>query len=473
MARRIIGMDVFRGFMIFYVILLHPLLQRIFTQDYGQFENQMNTLPIWLILIGIPFIIIATWGSAFTFLTGTAVAYQMTQKMEQSPSDITLKTQTRSRLVNSILIMLAHYTFVLFFSNKSPDFATTSLITGYFESGSWEGFSGWMLMTGGTLESIALAGIVISFILQNLWHHGKYSAQKAIKFLSVYAVVTILIAMIGEFFQPDPLAYSHVIISRGGFWNVIGGLIYMRLFGVRFSFFPLTAFSAIGAIFGILLGSKTRFRTIAKTGIFVMLSCVITGLIYLLAGFNIIATLASEHTPMMLSLINLGLQTASLSCLLWIFDFSNSKFAQTPLVKIIRDIFLRYSGLSLTIFVIEPFISILWFRAFRLFYLGDVATNIFFIIGYELTVIATWFGIVHLWDHYDGKGSFEWIIGKLKDPLYDFVVGAERSIIIYYYLSTNFIRIQMGLFEKLAKKELPTVFHLSRFEKPIQRSLRS
>jgi hypothetical protein len=67
-------------------------------------------------------------------------------------------------------------------------------------------------------------------------------------------------------------------------------------------------------------------------------------------------------------------------------------------------------------------------------YTGVVATDIFFIIGYELLVIATWFVIVHIWAHYEGKGSFEWIIGKFKGPLFNVIVEAEHLAKVYYLL---------------------------------------
>jgi len=71
--RRIVALDIFRGFMIFYIIILHPILQRVFGQEASEFESTINTVPIWLVIIGIPLIILAIWGTVYTFLTGTAV----------------------------------------------------------------------------------------------------------------------------------------------------------------------------------------------------------------------------------------------------------------------------------------------------------------------------------------------------------------------------------------------------------------
>ena len=102
MAKRITGIDLFRGFMIFYVILLHPLLQRVFSQNHGAFEDLMGTLPLIIIILGIPTFILALWGSVFTFLSGTAAAFQITQKMEQSAHDLVLTNQIHNRVVNSV-----------------------------------------------------------------------------------------------------------------------------------------------------------------------------------------------------------------------------------------------------------------------------------------------------------------------------------------------------------------------------------
>lgn len=453
MAKRILGIDLFRGFMIFYVILLHPLLQRVFAQNHGAFEDLMGTLPLFIIILGIPTFILALWGTVFTFLSGTAAAFQMTQKMEQSPHERTLTVQVNNRLVNSVLIMFFHYVFLLLFSNRSPDFNTTSLLTGYFESGSWNDFSTWTLLTGGTLESIAINSLLVSIIIKLAWQNHKYEPKRAIRILGIYAAFSFALATIAELVIPDPQSFSYALIEKNDLWSFLAGMAYLKLFAVRFAFFPVSGFAALGAIFGILLGlgPKVRFRTIAKLSVGMMIFGLIAGGVYLFAGFNLVEKFTSEHTPMMMQFVNVGLQSFTLCCLLWLWDYSNYKIVNAPLFKRIKTIFLRYSNLSLTIFIVEPFFSILWLRFFQIFYKGSISTNVPFIIGYISTVIFTWFIIVNLWSKLDYKGSFEWHISKLKDPVYTVLSDLKHLARTNYFVAKNYLKVKRANLEQLIR----------------------
>lgn len=414
--RRIVALDIFRGFMIFYIIILHPILQRVFGQEASEFESTINTVPIWLVIIGIPLIILAIWGTVYTFLTGTAVAYQITVKMHRAPSNEILRSQTQTRVLNSILIFGAHLVFTLFFTNKSPDYGTTSLITGYFETGNWDQWSFWTILTSGTLESIAISGIVIVLILRVLWHNGKYDPIKAMKILGVISVITVIISLIHEYYIPDPMLYAKSLLTNDVGNNILV-VLYMQLFAVRFSFFPLFAYASVGAIFGIMLGMDMRFRTMAKTGLYIFLFVLSICGIYLLTGFDIISKFAQEHTPLFLHLFNIGGQSIALCGLLWFFDYSNTKLKNTKFIEFFKTIFVRYNSVTLTVFVIEPFFSILWKRFFGLFYSEPLYTNIPIMLLYLLCVALTWFIIINLWKRNEFKYSFEWWIVYYKDKI--------------------------------------------------------
>ena len=215
------------------------------------------------------------------------------------------------------------------------------------------------LLTGGTLESIAISGILISLILRILWNNGNFRPGLAIKVLLTIAGLVWAIGIIGESIQPDPMAYFQFLLTDPN-TSKITALIYMRLFAVRFAFFPVFAFGCIGAVFGILMGVGTYARQLAKYSLSIFsIGSGICG-IYLLSGFDIISTLASEHTPMMLQSLNLGCQSMMVGALLIFFDYKPNRLSQSLPLLHLRMIFDRYSATSLTIFVMEPFLSILW-----------------------------------------------------------------------------------------------------------------
>ena len=62
--KRLLYLDVLRGFMICYVIFIHALIFRVFDADYGY----LNLLPPWVIVLLSPLLIIGMWGSIFAGL---------------------------------------------------------------------------------------------------------------------------------------------------------------------------------------------------------------------------------------------------------------------------------------------------------------------------------------------------------------------------------------------------------------------
>jgi hypothetical protein len=415
--KRLVAFDFLRGFFIFYVILLHPLLQRVFTQDAADFTNTVTAIPLWIAIIGIPFILIATWGSAFTLLTGAATAYQITVQMQRTPTDHILHHQHRSRMITSGLILLFHCFYVILFSNKSPDFPARSLITGYFESGSFTDFSGLMMLTGGTLVSIATAGAGISWIFRKIWAGGNYNPIRAIKIFTGITIVTFLITFINESIYVFPTAHAVALISQPAIGSKILGYLYMQCFTMRFSFFPLFGFAAGGAVIGILAGMRVRCRTLLKVGVIPAIIGLIIGAVYLISGFDILTHFASEHTPFMLQCVNFGLQMLTVTVALVFFDYETNRFSTSGLVMELRAMFDRYSSSSLTIFIMEPFVSILWYNGLTGGVAGALSSNLVGLLLYETIVIGTWFGLLYLWKQVDFRYGAEWWINKGKTAL--------------------------------------------------------
>ncbi len=173
---------------------------------------------------------------------------------------------------------------------------------------------------------------------------------------------------------------------------------------------------------------------------------------------------------MMMQFVNIGLQSFTLCCLLWIWDYSNHNIVKTPLFQRIKTIFLRYSNLSLTIFIVEPFISILWLRFFQIFYNGPISTNVPFIIGYISTVILTWFIIVNFWSKKDYKGSFEWQISKLKDPVYTVLSDLKHMVRVNYFVMKNYVKVKRATLDQLIKLYL-YLFSLKPYSKFVKTNM--
>jgi hypothetical protein len=424
-SKRLLSVDLFRGFLMFILIFIHPLLQRVFSQNNAAFAEILPKIPIWAIILASPLVIIATWGCAFTFLAGIATAYQMTTKFQNSPTDRSLIQLTRSRIVTSCLIIFIQICFNLLFTNKSPDFGTRSIITGLLEFGSMAEFSFITLLNSGTLESIAITTAVLALILRNLWRDGHFQPKKAIANLFFLTIVAMGIAMLAEYIEPDPMGFALTLFHQGDLESKLIALVYMRLYAIRFSFFPTFSFTAMGGIFGIILGARYSRKSILTVGLagFLLGFSIFVG--YALSGFDLIAHFTSEHSPLMLHGINFALQTLVITSLMLLLDYKTNRINQSPKFQTTYKMFDRYSATSLTIFVIEPLFSIIWVRIFQLFYNGPLASDLGIMLSFELMIIFTWYILLRLWKHFEFKYSFEWIIDHLKDLILKLITKIE------------------------------------------------
>ncbi len=413
---RLRSLDLLKGFFMFYIIILHPVIQRVFQQDVSEFENQMTSIPTWLVVIGTPFILISLWGTAFTLMTGTTTAFKMA-KVSKNPNK-NIRKELQSRSINGSLLYFVHFVLMAFFYNMSQDhpMATHSLVTGSIELGKLNIPGIVHLLTSSTLESIAFTGVSISVVLYITWRKG-YNYKKGVRNLAILGGIVVGASIILNQTHPNPSAHAEVLLMEK---NYFGYYLFTRMHVVRFSIFPVFAFGIAGAIVGIAMAEKKSFKDVFKTG--AVISCISFALfgIHVADGLNILEDFAEENVPLSLQFMNLGLQVLVIMGIARLLDYrKEDKNAVNPksILGRLQTITDRYGNGSLTIFVLEPLYSIIVYKTFTAINGGPIAKSPVMIFLYVVIIVLSWFFGLKTWKKHNYKYGFEWFVGKMKKKL--------------------------------------------------------
>jgi hypothetical protein len=413
MTKRLISFDLFRGFMIGYVIILHPIIQRVFVQDESQFESIFGNLPWYVYLIIIPVLMFSIWGSAFIFITGATTAYQLINQLQDPNANF--KKIYKNRWLTSLIIYGSHWIYIGLFINHitlEHPITTYSLITGYLETGTFSSFNGLNLLTSSVLETIAFTGFIVSLIFYfNSDQHG-INLKRIKIILSILSIILFLGCAIFQALEPNPSDFPYHLWNEG---NYLGHYILMHLFVVRFPLFPVVGFGFIGALFGIFMTEKKGENKIISLGIFLGGIGLGTMIISIQRGFNFIAHFALEIVDFRLQFLNIGLQSLVTMGLWYIFDYKEKSIPNW-----LKNSFIRYSSTSLTIFLFEALNSILVYNLIlAITNRTELASSFPWILIFDLGIALEWFLILWAWDKKNFRYSVEWWIFQVKIKIVD------------------------------------------------------
>ncbi|MHA1610756.1 MAG: hypothetical protein ACTSYU_01780, partial [Promethearchaeota archaeon] len=395
--KRLYSIDFVRGFLMLYIIVLHSLIQRVFSSSPGEFETTVTTIPL-VFAIGIsPLIIISIWGTIFSFMTGMAVAFRMGKAAGTDPSSHSSRARMEkvvtNRTYSGIMIFLVYIITNVLFATQSIEhgFKTHSLLTGFMETLSWNIPDFYSLTATSTLETIALTGIIIAGLLRSGWIKHKLNTFQIVKRLVVMALLVLFISVVLRELIGDPLpVQAQILENENFFWYSI----FIRLYSARFAIFPALAFGLMGASMGVILSradhENISFKEFSKFSYsFGGLFLAIFGL-YLLNGFEVIPHFAQEFTPMALQFFNLGAQIIVMTVMVRIFDYAPAK-KQVKRVHRVR-FFKNFNRASLTIFVLEPLVASSLYILYH-YVFGDFSDNIVIILSFILNVVLLWYVI--------------------------------------------------------------------------------
>ncbi|MHA1720647.1 MAG: hypothetical protein ACTSWX_11820 [Promethearchaeota archaeon] len=422
-SKRLNSLDVIRGSMIFYVIFLHALIQRVFVSQGSEFEKVVDNIPLIFTIVGFPLILFSLWGTIFTFISGIATGYNVGSGVFKNQDS--LNSHLKKRVANSLMLLIISKISMFFFSGRTSDHfrETHSLFTGSLETGTLSIPEFLHLFTINTLESMAISGLLLSLIFYLMWKNEKPRPKQAARNLIILAIGVFFITH----YLRSILSDSEVMIIKESLWNEHSYLkyyLFLAIYASRFAMFPVLAFALVGAAFGVLIAGKVRFKEIFAW-IFISGTLFIAAFIIgYLQGFDMIGTFANELVLLPMQCLNIGLQIYLFGICYYFFDVkqlrqrqsedleekNKAKVKTNRILKFLR----KYSDLSLTIYILEPLIAQSWYLLYYNLHKGSFSTNFPLIMLYLATVVATWFLMIWVWKKINNKYSFEWLMGKGK-----------------------------------------------------------
>lgn len=421
--KRFISLDTLRGFLIFYVVFIHAVLLIIFQANY----DYIDILPFWILALIFPLLLIAMWGPMFSMISATINTYLVHYQLEKGKS---LRSILSTRMLSYLLIIIAHIINMYFFIHFIPldDVIYRSLITGYLETGNLSLPSIMMFLNSGTLLLIGLSGLVINIILLFIWKNNGHKKYK--KTIVVFIGLSIIFLIIRPIILPliDPF-----IINLAGQKNYIIAIILSWTFRGQFGFIPMAVFPFFGVLIGLIKIINVNKNYILKIWITTIAGLIIIAGIFI--GIYGIPDLTLPYWPIAMVTINLAIMFTVLIFSIIRFDYATDHKIKK---RVKRSIFFRrFNMITLTIFVFESIISVIWSKVFTFFLKDPFPYNILADFIFLFCVIGTWYVILRIWENYDFKYSIEWMMMRLISKITGHKSHKlDTKSVLYYPLSS-------------------------------------
>ena len=265
MARRILYLDLLRGFFIFYVIIIHGIAQIVIHAD----AEIMTELPHWFLIVITPFIILASWAPMFALVSGTANGYtMMVTILKQPPPTGNLNSTAlwqimKGPVINSLLLYGLSVLNIYFFHYGISIGGNIhySTLTGSIELGRWAWGDPYMFFFSDAIGLMAISNLVICGWVALLWRKQGYQHTKR------NVIILTCIGFVWFFSAPflhawlDPLFFSSMQNNAYGTAYVLKLII-----GPTESTFPNAAYAIFGACIGFALATNAPLKRIQQYG---------------------------------------------------------------------------------------------------------------------------------------------------------------------------------------------------------------
>lgn len=412
--KRITSVDTGRGFGIVMMILVH-----VFTHQIGKGLSD-NFVPLLTsmhpILIGslTPLIILGVWGSAFTFLSCMALSakiFQTDPKNNRAFIKIII-----ARIIGGFLLVVLWR--IITYLTKMPD--TESI---YQQIGRIR-----LNFSSGTLDSIAIVGVIVPIILIML-RKTKFS-EKTVPLSIFLIVISIFFLSMSSLFINWGRQLSDIFVQKD--------LIFLELciskfvYG-RFKIAHTFSFGLMGALIGVFIVrdiSEKKFMRFT-------LICFLSGLAVLgvaaIIDWTFLMEFADQDVPLYVQFFNLGAQIGLFSVFNKYLELGSPERRIHAAKRTIW--FRRFGVVSLTIFTIGRFPAdgIFWIMEKILGPAVDfngidpvLAWNMVEIYLFMGIVVLTWFLILFIWEKLHFILSLEWILGVIS-----WTLRMKKSVSLY------------------------------------------
>lgn len=397
--KRILSLDILRGFLILYVVFIHAVLLIIFQANY----DYIDLLPVWLIAVMFPLLLIAMWGPLFSMMSATTNTFLVYKQLEKGSS---LPTLIKHRITSYVLIIIVHLINMTFFIHFIPldGEIYRSMICGSLETGQLIIPNILMFLNSGTLLLIGLSGVLINVILFILWRNNGHKNIK--RTAAVFIILSFILLLIRPFIFPVMESIIAQLVQQN---NLIVAIPLSWLFRGQFGLIPMAAIPFFGVIFGLLFAKNATKKQILKFGLIATIGTLFLALGFL--GIYGIPDLTLPYWPVSMVAFNLMLMTLVTTLMIIRYDYSSH---EKRLKYVKRTIFFRrFSMITLTMFVFESIIAVLWAKLFTLLFVDPFPFNMVADLLFLFCVLATWYIIAQLWEKINFKYSIEWFMVQI------------------------------------------------------------
>ncbi|MHA1888698.1 MAG: hypothetical protein ACTSX0_11765 [Promethearchaeota archaeon] len=395
---RLVGLDFGKGFGILAMILIHSIIQQIAEFNGALFVPTFSSIPLIILIILVPLLLLALWGTAFTTFSVIGITNQLLKIPAQQTKENLMYLGTR--IISGMIILLVR--------------RIARLLINFFQD--WSNFTlHWQNLyniEADTIDAIVWAGIISAVVF--------YIVKKFIKNIKQYyhhlSIFFIILAYIWLFHAPLLIQITNPVIDSWADQNfVLGEYILGKFARGRFKLFQTLAFGFMGISFGLLLHYKTRKRILLRyTWIIMGISIIISGIMILIDP-SVLTHFVDKDVPSTLQILNLGGLFGLITIFFTQFDYV-SVDVQHNRTKKSRWV-IRYGLISLTAFTFDTIITRIPFRLMCLIFGPSVDHTVeipylrwmwWQIILYVAVVWIFWEIILRLWEKIGFVGSLDW-----------------------------------------------------------------
>jgi hypothetical protein len=408
--KRLVYLDIFRGFMILIMIMMHPLMGLVYNSEPGALDK----MSLWVLMLCTPLAIVTTWAPVFAFTSGTANAYVMYSALKKKEQE---HGQLNKMFFRGLLNGLMLYLFAILsmtFLHHSMEFNGKwqhTLLTGYLVHGEEISFSPEFLFFNDTLSLLSITGILTTILLCLLWRNGGYRNHLR-TYLAVCGVIVLILMTSGWLHtRYDSVFYSFLDEKR---WFAAFGL--KCLIGPRFSPVPFMVYALFGVIFGMGFANNASLQWFRKMGYG-------TGLLFLVlfaigtvkTGFRYIE-LTWSTVPMKIHFLDIGLIIITATVLMELSEFSSDAFRKK--FEYWTTTLRRFGRVSLSIFLSEILISVFIYKMFLYLWGADTfPRHPAAVIPFLCIILLFWTYVVKVWEKHGYKYGIEWLLIQLNEKL--------------------------------------------------------
>lgn len=410
--KRYFGIDSIKGFGIWFMIIMHCLMQQEAEGQTSLFINTITNISPWWYPLLIPIAILSTWGPFFAFAYVTTLTYQIMHLIDKKSSE--LKKFILKRLLIGILILvlsrlmegLVSYRFFERYYVEFPRF------------GIWSNAE--------VLDLIAWSGFIVPMVIW-LLYGGLKIKNPYFLMLCLAVIIVLWVGISPTFWNLGELHILPWLEGRRLFF--IRYLVRKMIWG-RFRMFPVMGFGFLGGIYGVMLQQNFSFRYITFTTLSIFgLTVIGFAIWHFFIQPNWLLNFASEEVPIPLIIANLGLMPWLVLLFLRNQDFAKTEKKRVRAAKR-TTWWRRYSLISLTGYALGPqiahrifyFFTDVWGKSVNRVDPGDPSTfifawNIWQLLAFIATMWVFWEIVIRLWEKVNFMFSVDWFLVKTMQLL--------------------------------------------------------